>query len=299
MQLKNVRIARFDPATFPAVEVLEDQLAKRGLEPLNALERERYGFVPPSPDGTLVHARESYRLIALGSEKKLLPSTVVRQTADQRAQKLAQQQGRALGKKQMHDLRDQVETELLSRAFSVRQSTRIWFDLETGFILIDHASPKLEETFFEIWHQTISGVECQRLEVERAPLSAMTHWIASGDAPAGFSIDQEAELRSAAVGQATVRYLRHVLDESEIRRHVSNGKQCTRLALTWRDRLSFVLGEDLSLKRLQWIATESDGNGTEVSEEDRFDVDFILSSGDLAGLCRDLVEALDGVLQRA
>jgi len=299
MQLKNVRILRFDPASFPAVELLEDQLAKRGLEPLGALERERYGFVPPSPDGTLVHARESYRLIALGSEKKLLPSTVVRQTADQRAQKLEQQQGRAPGKKQMRDLRDQVETELLSRAFSVRQSTRIWFDVETGFVLIDHASPKLEETFFEVWHQTVSGVELQRLEVERAPLSAMTHWIASGEAPVGFSIDQEAELRSAAVGQATVRYLRHVLDEAEIRRHVSNGKQCTRLALTWRDRVSFVLGEDLSLKRLQWVASESDDNGTEVSEEDRFDMDFILSSGDLARLCTDLVESLDGVLQRA
>lgn len=299
MQLKNVRIARFDPALFPTTEILEDQLAKRGLEPLSALERERFGFVPPSPDGTLVHARESYRLIALGSEKKLLPSTVVRQTADQRAQKWEQQQGRAPGKKQMRDLRDQVETELLSRAFTIRQSTRIWFDLESGFVLIDHASPKCEDTFFEVWHQTVSQVELQHLEVERAPLSAMTHWITSGEAPSGFSIDQEAELRSAAVGQATVRYLRHVLDEAEIRRHVSNGKQCTRLAMTWRDRVSFVLNEDLSLKRLQWVASESDSNGTEVSEEDRFDVDFTLSSGDLAGLCQDLVQALDGVLHRA
>jgi len=299
VQLKNVRILRFDPQTFPTPEVLEDQLAKRGLEPLGALERERHGFVPPGPDGTLVHARESYRLIALGSEKKLLPTTVVRQTADQRAQRLEQQQGRTPGKKQMRELRDQVETELLSRAFTVRQSTRIWFDLESGFVLIDHASPKFEETFFEVWHQTVSGVELQRLEVERAPLSAMTHWVANGEAPRGFTIDQEAELRSAAAGQATVRYLRHTLDGTEIRRHVSNGKQCTRLALTWQERLSFVLCEDLSLKRLQWVDTESDGNGTEVSEEERFDVDFILSSGDLAGLCRDLVEALDGVLQRA
>jgi recombination associated protein RdgC len=124
----------------------------------------------------------------------------------------------------------------------------------------------------------------------------MTHWVASGDAPAGFSIDQEAELRSAAAGQATVRYLRHALDGAEIRRHISNGKQCTRLALTWRERLSFLLNEDLSLKRLQWVDSESDGNGSEVPEAERFDVDFVLSSGDLAGLCRDLVEALDGIV---
>ena len=126
----------------------------------------------------------------------------------------------------------------------------------------------------------------------------MTEWVASGEGPEFFSIDQEAELRSAAAGQATVRYLRHTLDGAEVRRHVSNGKQCTRLALTWRERLSFLLNEDGSLKRLQWVDAESDGNGTEVSEEERFDVDFVLSSGDLAGLCHDLTAALGGEVAR-
>ncbi len=297
MQFKNLRILRCDGANFPDTEALENLLAKRGLEPLNALERERHGFVPAGPDGTLVHARESYRLIALGGEKKLLPSSVVRQTADQRAQRIEQAQGRPPGKRQLRELRDQVETELLSRAFTVRSSTRIWLDLESGFVLLDNASPKFEETFLEVWHQTVVNVELQRLDTEKSPLSAMTHWVADGEGPEGFSIDQEAELRSAAAGQATVRYLRHTLDGAEVRRHISNGKQCTRLAMTWRERISFVLCEDLSLKRLQWVDKEDDGNGSEVTEEDRFDVDFTLTSGDLAGLCKDLVAALDGFAQ--
>ena len=294
MQFKNLRILRFDPATFPDTEVLEGELAKRGLEPLAALERERHGFVPPGPDGTLVHAHDSYRLLALGSERKLLPTSVVRQTADQRAARIEQAQGRPPGKRQLRELRDQVESELLARAFTLRQSTRIWFDLESGFLLLDSGSTKFEETLLEVWHQTVSDVPLQRLDTERTPLSAMTHWVASGEAPVGFSIDQEAELRSAAAGQATVRYLRHTLDGAEIRRHISNGKQCTRLAMTWKERISFLLNEDFSLKRLQWVDTESDGNGSEVSDEDRFDVDFVLSSGDLAGLCKDLVDSLDG-----
>ncbi len=296
MHFKNVRILRCDPANFPTTEQLEDQLAKRGLEPLSAMERERHGFVPAGPDGTLVHARENYRLIALGSERKLLPGSVVRQTADQRASRLEQQQGRPPGKRQIKELREQVETELLARAFTLRQSTRIWFDLESGYVLLDSAASKFEETFIEVWHQTVANAPLERLDFERSPLSAMTQWVASGEAPEFFSIDQEAELRSAAAGQATVRYLRHALDGGEIRRHVSNGKQCTRLALTWRERLSFVLNEDSSLKRLQWVDPESDGNGTEVPEEDRFDVDFVLSSGDLSGLCKDLVAALGGLL---
>ncbi len=297
MQFKNLRILRFVPATFPETEALEDLLAKRGLEPLNAMERERHGFVPAGPDGTLVHARESYRLLALGGEKKLLPSSVVRQTTDQRAARIEQQQGRAPGKRQMRELREQVEIELLSRAFTVRSSTRSWFDLDSGFLLLDSGSTKFEETFFEVWHQTVTAVELQRLDTEKSPLSAMTHWVASGEAPEGFSIDQEAELRSAAEGQATVKYLRHTLDGAEVRRHISNGKQCTRLAMTWRDRISFVLCEDMSVKRLQWVDQESDGNGSDVPDEDRFDVDFSLSSGDLAGLCKDLVEVLDGYAQ--
>ncbi len=37
---------------------------------------------------------------------------------------------------------------------------------------------------------------------------------------------------------------------TSVRRHIQSGKQCTRLAMTWADRVSFVLTESLDVKRI-------------------------------------------------
>ena len=70
--------------------------------------------------------------------------------------------------------------------------------------------------------------------------------IAGGDAPAGFTIDRDCELKAAGEEKSAVRYVKHPLDgdeiAGEIKAHLASGKLPTKLALTWDDRISFVLG---------------------------------------------------------
>ena len=77
--------------------------------------------------------------------------------------------------------------------------------------------------------------------------AAMTAWLSSGEVPSGFTIDQDTELQSPVEEKATVRFVRHTLDPKELQRHIAAGKQCTRLALTWASRVSFVLTESLTI----------------------------------------------------
>src|SRR5690606_22654218 len=113
--------------------------------------------------------------------------------------------------------------------------------------------------------------------------------------PAGFTIDQDTELRSVTQSKATVRYARHTLEAEDVRRHIASGKQCTRLALTWSDRISFVLTENLGIKRvapLDVLKENTDGAGQD--EAERFDTDFALMSGELTQMLDDLIAALGG-----
>jgi recombination associated protein RdgC len=88
------------------------------------------------------------------------------------------------------------------------------------------------------------------------------------------------------------------LETKEIQAHISAGKYATRLGLTWADRISFILTEKLHLKRLDFLEMASDKpDGEERSEEEQFDIDFALMSGELAQLLADLQQAL-GVEQR-
>jgi recombination associated protein RdgC len=76
--------------------------------------------------------------------------------------------------------------------------------------------------------------------------------------------------------------------------HIKEGKRPTQLALTWAGRVSFVLTEGLTLKRLQFV----DGLETEAGGDEGFDADVALFSGELRRLLPELVDALGGINHR-
>ena len=123
----------------------------------------------------------------------------------------------------------------------------------------------------------------------------MTRWVAGDDPPAGFTLDHELELRAPDASKATVRYARHGLEGKDIRDHIAAGKQPVRLGLTWNDRVSFVLTEQLHVKRLQFLEILRRESSEEIEDEDeRFDIDFALMTGELSRMLADLVKALGG-----
>ncbi|MDR1934336.1 MAG: recombination-associated protein RdgC, partial [Candidatus Accumulibacter sp.] len=69
----------------------------------------------------------------------------------------------------------------------------------------------------------------------------------------------------------------------------------TRLGMTWGDRISFVLDDKLQLKRLAFLdILKESTDGQAENEEERFDLDFALMTGELARLLDDLLAALGG-----
>src|SRR5690606_39819853 len=86
------------------------------------------------------------------------------------------------------------------------------------------------------------------LYTELSPASAITNWLISDEPPVNFSVDQDTELRSTNETRAAVRYVRQTVEIDDVRKHVQAGKQCTRLALTWADRVSFVMTDGLDIK---------------------------------------------------
>ena len=127
-------------------------------------------------------------------------------------------------------------------------------------------------------------------------------WLASGEAPDGFTIDRDCELKSVGEEKATVRYVRHPLGDEvhdEIKSHLAAGKLPTKLALTWDDRVSFVLTDALHIKRIAFLdivkeQAEQDG---ETTMEEQFYADFALMTGELSRTIKQVINALGGELQ--
>jgi recombination associated protein RdgC len=121
----------------------------------------------------------------------------------------------------------------------------------------------------------------------------MSDWLLSGEPAAGFTVDRECELKSDDEMKSVVRYARHRLDIDEVRAHIQSGKRPTRLALTWAERVSFVLTEGLQLKRLDFLDGVYEDRPS-VGADEAFDADVAIATAELRRLIPDLIEALGG-----
>ena len=293
MFFKNLAVYRL-PADWSLSPVdLEEKLITRRLQPCGHFDMTSRGWVRVTADERLVHAVGRQQLIALGVEQKLLPGSVIRQVAQDRAEAQAAEQGFPVGRKQLRDIRQKVTEELRARALTRRRITRAWIDPENGWFVIDAAGGARADEVLETLRDTLGSFAALPLDTERSPQASMAAWLAVGESPAPFHIDDDLELKGLARSRAVVRYTHHPLDSQVLQDHLRSGLHATRLGLTWSDRISFLLTEKLQVKRLQFLELEREsGEGEDVDAAEQFDIDFTVMAGELAKLIADLAGAL-------
>ena len=279
---------------------LEERLGERVLHPCSGMTAQSQGWVPPFEGDQLVCAQGRQMLIALGVETKILPSSVIKDETEARADAHEQKMGYRPGRKQMRELREQVAAELLPRAFARRQAIRAWIDPEGGWLYIDSANAKKADELTVYLRDTLGQLAIEPLDTAQSASSCMTQWLAKGTAPGSFDLDQDCEMKSGGEDPAAVRFSRHGLDGDVVRRHLEDGKTVTQLGLTWKDRMRLVLADPGMIKRIRFDMIEEDRAeyDQELSPDERFDADFALMCGELSALVTELVQELGGIASR-
>ena len=296
MWFRNLQIYRLGDEWRWDAQRLAEKLARGVFQGCGAFDMQSRGWVPPrGEDGELLVTVNRQWLLALGVEQKLLPATVIRQYTQARLDDLETRQGFKPGRVQARDLREQVTAELLPRAFVKRGLVYAWIDPINRWLVVDAASPSKAEEVLDHLKLTLEDLPLRLLRTRTSPSAAMTAWVAGRDAPSRFCIDRDCELRAAGLEKAVVRYVRHALDGREVAEHIASGKTVTRLGITWRDRVSFILTEQLQVKRLAFLdVLKQEAEERTDGGDDLFEANFALMSGELAALLADLTDALDG-----
>jgi recombination associated protein RdgC len=289
MLFKNLVFHRLPAKWEMTAADLEEQLGGHTLQPCGPFDMTTKGWVPVTQGGRLLHTVNQQHMIALGTDDKLLPGSIIKQMAQERAEIQAQEQGFPVGRKQMRDLRARVGDELRARALTRRRITRAWIDPVAGWFAVDASSVPRAELVVETLSDTLGSFAPVGIETGRSPQAAMGSWLLQGEVPGRFSIDDELELQSGEKTKTIVKYTRHPLDGKEIRAHLNEGMYPTRLALTWNDRVSFVLTEKMLVKRLDFLEMSKDDDaGADVDPAEQFDIDFAVMAGELSALLTDL-----------
>ena len=295
---KNLIAYRMVSAWTMVQAQLEEALDKARFAPCGASQEKSVGWIEPrgQAHGALVEVVDGQWMLKQMVETKAVPSSVVKRKVEERAQQIEATTGRKPGKKEKRDLAEDARQALLPMAFTKQSTVLVWIDPTHARLVLDAGSQaKADETLTALVN-AIDGLAVQLVDTKTAPATAMSEWLSTQEAPAGFSVDRECELKAPDESRAVVRYTRHALDTDEVSQHITMGKVPTRLALTWNDRVSFVLTEGLQLKKVSLldVALEDKPAAAGDRKDDGFDTDVALITGELRQMLPVLMQALGG-----
>ena len=291
MFFRNLTLFRFSSSVAKSLKDLDAALADHALRACGPLEVSTRGFVSPfGPDSeVLSHAVGHSTLVTLGSEEKLLPAAVVNAELGKRLRKEAERRGRPVGGRQRRAIKAEVLDVLLPQAFVRPSRLNAYVDSKNGWLVLDTASRKAAETALTALREALGSFPAQPLAAAETPRALMTQWLSGGKLPPGLSLGDECELRDPA-GGAIIRCRKQELESAEVRAHLKQGKQVFQLGLQFDDRLSFVLGEDLVIRKLRFLDVVQDSlddDGRD-SAEAELDARFALMTLELERLFEGL-----------
>lgn len=296
---KNVIMYRLAAGWQISAEEVEARLQEQHFVECGASQEKSIGWVEPRGEahGPLLEVVAGQWLLKLMTETRALPASVVNRRVKERVAQIEAATGRKPGKKETRDLKDDVRLELLPMAFTKQSSTLVWIDREANLLVMDAGSQARADDLVTLLVQCLPGLALSLVNTQLSPSAAMADWLLSQEAPPGFSVDRECELKAADESKAVVRYTRHRIDIDEVKQHVEGGKMPTRLALTWNERVSFVLTEGLQLKKMAFLDVVFEGSSQ--GKDDGFDADALIATAELQKALPDLLEALGGEMPLA
>ena len=299
MWFRNLLMYRLAANTTLTADALETALTSKPALPCGSQTLSTYGFIPPfgkDEDTPLVHTGQGFFLICARTEERILPGSVVRDAVQEKVDEIEAAQSRKVYKKEKDQIKDEVTQALLPRAFIRRSKTFAAIAPAQGLILVDSASAKRAEELLSTLREVLGSLPVRPVSVKTAPTATFTQWVKEHQASHGLALTNECELRDSAEDGGIIRIKREDLASDEVQMHLAAGKLVTQLTLAWEDKLSFLIDDKLTIKRLRFEdllqdQAEEDGGDDAASQ---FDASFILMMMTFVEFIPQLLEALGG-----
>ncbi|MFM1892199.1 MAG: recombination associated protein RdgC, partial [Pseudomonadota bacterium] len=235
MWFRNLLLYRLTAPFELSAEQLHAQLQARAFRPCSGLEAHTLGWEAPlgREAQALTHAANGRILVCARREERILPAAVVREALEDKVSELEAAEARPLRRKEKLQLKDEIVTDLLPRAFTRSHRLYAYIDPAEGWLVVDSATAKRAEELLALLRESLGSLPLVPLQVDRAPARIMTGWLEHG-APPDFELQDECELREPLENGGIVRCRRQALDGNEVATHLDAGKQAVRLAVAWQ-----------------------------------------------------------------
>lgn len=293
MLFKNAKIYALTQPLNLSGEMLEKSLAEHEFRHCGAHDMATTGF-GRCIGGMFAHVASNFFTLRLIKEEKLLPSKVVNAELDEMVQRIEVETGEVVGKKAKADLRQEITTKLLPRAFTDQKNTYGTILPGENLVIVHANSDNEAEVWLAMARKALGSLPVVPLARRRSIQTELTRWV-TDTTPDTINLLEEAELKATDDTGGLIRCKNQQLDSAEVSAHLDAGKLVQKVAFEYGEAFSAVLCEDGSLKRIKLAerVLEENEDIPKDQVQARFDADVYLYISTLLGFIKVLDSAFN------
>lgn len=292
MWFNNALVYQFElEQTADLITLLADEL----LKPCPPHARFIYGWLPAIRNEP-VHEISGSSLICMGKEERILPRGVINRLLSERIQHLEAQQGRTVKRTEKSQLAEDLEFELLPKAFCLQKRLLALLDHTTNRLIINSASNNQASQLTSLLRKTVPGIRIEPLQQMENLATRFASWISDPSSlPPSFQLASDCVLFSPDDEKKRFNCKGYELPAEEILTLLSQGLAAAEISIIWNERIQFTLTHELIFKRLKCLDYLMDefNDVRQLEEEyEQQDAALTLLTGELRALMNDMLNGL-------
>lgn len=258
MWFKNARIYKVDldenlKSIFNNPTLLEDCINKARFKPVGDMELSSAGFTPVLGRHTEAYSFsfDNNHFFKITEETKLLPKAVINQAFLDEIDNKEQELQRPLTKPEKQALKSALTQKMTAQAFKSKKDLILMVNTKHNFAIIGVTSAKRAEEACALLRQALGSFPAKSYQPRCVVEERLTSFVTQDDQlPQGFTLGFDTVLKSNTDEGGTVRISKEELTTKEVTNHIAAGKVITDLQLNYDQSVSFVLSQDLGIKRI-------------------------------------------------
>lgn len=307
--MKNIYVLSFTKAFNTTKEELTAALQDLTFRSPMSTELSTIGFYGSLGEGSgLVTESGDNLLFCVRKEEKVLPAPFIKEEVE-KAVKLAIENdlGREPTKKERAEIKEDVIFDLLPQLIVTRtKDIHAYINPKLNTIVIDSSSKGVTEELTALLSKALSTLPLTSITPEKDVNDTMTEWLdfsiskVASDVGISFALGRDAHFESLGEDSAKGIVKNEDLTGPEVKAHLDAEQYVTKIKLEYKDSITFMLHDDLSVKRIRFSPEFFSENGDYENEQDRKRADFRLMSDELNNMITDLhnefgVNAIDSL----
>lgn len=274
---------------FTQIQAMEQE----HLKPCPPHARFTFGWVAPFEQG-LTHEVAGCILICLGKEERILPRSVIQRHLNEKIKALETERGFAVKRSERAQLAEDIEFELLPKAFCLQKKLYALFDTVEQRLILNTSSVNQAAQLLALLRKSIPDIQIEPVSSPDNLALRFNNWINHpNDLPPNFELASDCVLSS--LDNEKKRFACKGGELAELQLLLAQGFSATEVSLIWYERIQFTLTQTLSLKKikcLDYIQDELQEIADMDGEDLQRDARLTLLAGELRSLCNGVIAEL-------